>query len=204
MASVLAYVDGFNLYHGLKARLGRKYLWLDLHTLAKSLLRPDQSLAQITYFTARIRSDPERARRQTNYIDALSAHSPLLEVRDGHFQEKGRRCRACGTSWVEYEEKETDVNIALALLEDGVADRYDTALLISADSDLCPAIRSIRRLRPDKRVIAAFPPRRYSRWLQQSAHGFLYIPDSKIRAAQLRDEVVTLGGTAIKRPVYWS
>lgn len=30
MARVAAYIDGFNLYHGLKARLGRKYLWLDL------------------------------------------------------------------------------------------------------------------------------------------------------------------------------
>lgn len=96
------------------------------------------------------------------------------------------------------------MNIALALLEDAVADHYDTALLISADSDLCPAIRSVRRLRPDKRVIAALPPRRHSRWLQQSAHGFLYIPDSKIRGAQLPDEVVTVGGTAIKRPVHWS
>ncbi len=30
MERVKAYVDGFNLYHGLKARHGRKYLWLDL------------------------------------------------------------------------------------------------------------------------------------------------------------------------------
>ena len=34
------YVDGFNLYFGLKAKHGRKYLWLDLHALAVSLLHP--------------------------------------------------------------------------------------------------------------------------------------------------------------------
>src|SRR6266536_636756 len=37
---VAAYVDGFNLYFGLKAKYGRRYLWLDLQALAASLLRP--------------------------------------------------------------------------------------------------------------------------------------------------------------------
>jgi hypothetical protein len=27
------YIDGFNLYHGLKAGHGRKYLWLDLEAV---------------------------------------------------------------------------------------------------------------------------------------------------------------------------
>jgi hypothetical protein len=35
---VVAYVDGFNLYHGLKAKHGRRYLWLDLEALVTSLL----------------------------------------------------------------------------------------------------------------------------------------------------------------------
>ena len=54
-----------------------------------------------------------------------------------------------------YEEKETDVSIAAALIEDAMQDRYDTALLISADSDLCPAIVTMKRLCPEKRIIAA-------------------------------------------------
>lgn len=29
MATVIAYVDGFNLYHGLHDKYGRRYLWLD-------------------------------------------------------------------------------------------------------------------------------------------------------------------------------
>ncbi len=44
MERVKAYVDGFNLYHGLKTRHGRKYLWLDLQALAVRLLKPSQHL----------------------------------------------------------------------------------------------------------------------------------------------------------------
>jgi uncharacterized LabA/DUF88 family protein len=149
---VAAYVDGFNLYFGLKAKHGRKYLWLDLQALAASLLRPGQALEQVTYFTARVRNDPDGEQRQSNYLDALVYHSPLVTIINGHFQEKHRQCWQCGSAWTVYEEKETDVSIAVALLEDAVQDRYDTALLISADSDLCPAIRAMKRLRPEKRT----------------------------------------------------
>jgi hypothetical protein len=44
---VKAYVDGFNLYHGLKTRHGRKYLWLDLQALAVRLLKPSQHLVAV-------------------------------------------------------------------------------------------------------------------------------------------------------------
>jgi uncharacterized LabA/DUF88 family protein len=141
---VAAYVDGFNLYFGLKAKHGRKYLWLDLQALAASLLLPGQTLTQVTYFTARVRNDPESRLRQSDYLEALVQHSSLVTVVDGRFQNKDRRCRECRTTWTVYEEKETDVNIAVALVEDAVRDRYDTALLISADSDLCPALRSMK------------------------------------------------------------
>jgi uncharacterized LabA/DUF88 family protein len=50
--------------------------------------------------------------------------------------------------WTIYEEKETDVSLAVSLLEDAAMDRYDVALLFSADSDLCPAVRAVRRVRP--------------------------------------------------------
>ena len=42
MNRVVAYVDGFNLYFGLKAVYGRRYHWLDLQALVRSLLRPGQ------------------------------------------------------------------------------------------------------------------------------------------------------------------
>ncbi|MGH4008661.1 MAG: NYN domain-containing protein [Pseudonocardiaceae bacterium] len=204
MVRVVAYIDGFNLYFGLKARHGRRYLWLDLQALVLGLMRPGQTLEQITYFTARVRNDPEGRQRQSYYLDALASHSPLVTIVDGRFQEKPRHCRNCGAAWTVYEEKETDVSIAAALIEDAVLDRYDTALLISADSDLCPAIITMKRLRPEKRIIAVFPPRRHSADLKRAVDAYLSIGDDKIRKAQLPPEVVNNAGITLRRPKYWT
>src|SRR6266568_3810935 len=153
---VAVYVDGFNLYFGLRDRHGRKYLWLDLQALATSLLRPGQSLQEVRYFTARVRNDVASIRRQSDYLDALGGHSPLVRIKDGRFQEK-------------------DVNIAVALLGDAVRNRFDTALVISADSDLCPAVREVKDLFPTKRIIAVFPPGRRSAELKRVVDGFMII-----------------------------
>jgi len=197
-------VDGFNLYYGLKAAHGRKYLWLDLQTLTASLLLPDQTLEHVTYFTARVRNTTDSEQRQSDYLNALVNHSPLVSVVSGRYQEKHRQCRNCGDTWTVYEEKETDVNIAAILIEDAVRDRYDSALLISADSDLCPAIRAVKRLRPEKRVIAAFPPSRHSADLKRAVDGHLYIGIDKVRRAQLPATVFTRAGVRLDRPKHWT
>jgi hypothetical protein len=54
---VAAYIDGFNLYFGIREE-GRRYLWLDLECLVQSLLKPHQQLVAVRYFTARVRNDP--------------------------------------------------------------------------------------------------------------------------------------------------
>jgi uncharacterized LabA/DUF88 family protein len=45
-----------------------------------------------------------------------------------------------------FEEKETDVNLALKIFEDAFFDNYDRAIIISGDSDIIPVIATIRRL----------------------------------------------------------
>jgi hypothetical protein len=87
MNRVVAYVDGFNLYFGLKEGYGRRYHRLDLQRLVTDLLRPDQQLRAVQYFTARIRDDPEGGSRQSTYLDALANHSPLVRITEGRFKE---------------------------------------------------------------------------------------------------------------------
>jgi uncharacterized LabA/DUF88 family protein len=201
---VVAYVDGFNLYFGLKEDHGRKYLWLDLQALTESLLQRDQELREVQYFTARVRNDPDGARRQSTYLDALISHSPKIRLVEGRFQEKSRGCRNCGVRWTGYEEKETDVNIATAIIEDAVLDAYDTALLVTGDSDLRPAVAAVKRLHPEKRVVALFPPRRSSADLKRIVDGYTSIGQDKIRRAQLPSKVITHEGVALVRPTYWA
>jgi hypothetical protein len=68
---VKVYVDGFNLYHGLKVKHGRKYLWLDLQALTVRLLKPSQHLIEVEYFTARVRNQPASEQRQSAYLDDI-------------------------------------------------------------------------------------------------------------------------------------
>ncbi|MGH3883518.1 MAG: NYN domain-containing protein [Pseudonocardiaceae bacterium] len=105
MDRVKAYVDGFNLYHGLKAKHGRKYLWLDLQALALRLIQPAQHLVEVEYFTARVRNQPESEQRQAAYLDALAAQCPLVKVVQGRVQEKTHECWTCGGRWVSYQER---------------------------------------------------------------------------------------------------
>jgi hypothetical protein len=99
MDRVVAYIDGFNLYFGMKAEHGRKYLWLDLQALVEGLLLPNQGLREVQYFTARVRDDPAGERRQAAYIDALASHCQKVRRIDGRFQEKTRGCKNCGARW---------------------------------------------------------------------------------------------------------
>ncbi|EOD69649.1 NYN domain-containing protein [Amycolatopsis vancoresmycina] len=199
----MVFIDGFNLYYGLKQKYGRRYHWLDLEALATSLLKPWQTLTGVKYFTARVRNDAGSLQRQSTYLDALGAHCANLEIIDGRFQEKVRGCRQCGSTWTGYEEKETDVSIAIALLEHGVTDDFDTAVIISGDSDLCPAVRALKRVCPDKEVVVAFPPARWSHDLKLAVLAAFPIGVAKLRQAQLPVEVITDDGHTLKRPGRW-
>ena len=201
---VISYIDGFNLYFGLRDRGLRRYLWLDLKKLSIALLKPNQSLSMTKYFTSRIPGPSAKQQRQAIYLDALST-IPQGEFRAhyGKFQETPRFCQNCGRTDLVPSEKMTDVNIAVEMLADAFQDRFDTALLISADSDLCPAIRRIKALFPQKQVVVAFPPGRRSTELEKLAHASFVIGKGRLSSSQLPDEITTSSGFVLKRPPSW-
>jgi hypothetical protein len=202
---VIAYIDGFNLYFGLKSKGWKRHYWLDVVGLSRALLKPGQTLQAAHYFTARIRltgNNHADMQRQADYLDAL-ATLPLLTIQFGHYLPKGRQCRRCGNTWTDYEEKMTDVNIAVQLLADAFDDRFDTALLISADSDLTTPVQQVRARFPAKRVIVAQPPGRNSVQLATAATAAFTISETKIRQNQLPEVVTTASGYVIHRPAHW-
>ena len=157
---VVVYIDGFNLFYGLKSRGWKRFYWLDPGLLAENILKPGQSLVAVKYFTSRITpspSDPDKHRRQATWLEAIEALE-RARIFYGHFLPKSRRCLTCGATWISHEEKMTDVNIAVELLRDSYDDLFDTALLISADSDLTAPVEAIRARRPDKWIVVVSPP----------------------------------------------
>ena len=61
---VMVYVDGFNLYYGLRTKGWRRLYWLDMQALSENLLRRGQRLAGVRYFTARITGKEQAKRRR--------------------------------------------------------------------------------------------------------------------------------------------
>jgi uncharacterized LabA/DUF88 family protein len=204
VATVIAYVDGFNLYHGLRARYERRYLWLDLVRLVHRI-RPGDRVVSVRYFTALVRDDPAALRRQQTYLAALAAGGAgILEVVLGRYQSKSVSCRRCGHVWTSYEEKETDVSVAVSLVADAARAASDLALIVSADSDLCPAIRMARRVNPRRGMIAAFPPRRSSFEIRSLIRGAFTIAAADLRNSLLPDAVIDPAtGRSYRRPTSW-
>ncbi|MBF0416483.1 MAG: NYN domain-containing protein [Magnetococcales bacterium] len=202
---VIAYVDGFNLYYGLRSNEWRKYYWLDLVGLSRSLMKPGQKLVHVHYFSARIRGDGAKkgdAKRQSTYLDALSASTDLT-IHFGHYLQKERTCRKCGATWKTDEEKMTDVNIASQLLEDGFDEKFATALVISGDSDLTTPIDRLRARFSQLRIIIVFPPNRRSHQLMKAAHGHMVIGEDKLRQNQLPPTITMPNGHLVQRPDHW-
>jgi hypothetical protein len=202
---VIAYFDGFNLFFGLKSKGWKQFYWLDVQAVARALLRPHQLLASVKYFTSRVSSahgDPAQARRQAIYLEAL-ATLPATSLYFGHYLSKAVQCHACGAQWQKHDEKMTDVNIATELLVDAFQDRFDTALLVTADSDLAGPITRLRQLFPAKRVVVVFPPDRASKRLAQLASATLHLGRGVLAGAQLPDPVIKSDGFALQRPVNW-
>jgi uncharacterized LabA/DUF88 family protein len=199
---VIAYVDGFNLYFGMKDAGFEQCKWLDLHLLASNILKPNQELVGVKYFTSRVGNNPDKQKRQSNYIDALETTN--VKIIYGHYQTSSIECNRCGFNWPTYNEKMTDVNIATQMLIDAYQDNFDMAMLISGDSDLVPPIRAIHSLFKQKRVFVAFPPKRQNSSVALNARGSIIIGRKKLIGSQFPDELKKRDGYILRKPSEWS
>ena len=201
---VVAYIDGFNLFYGLRDKGWKRYYWLDLGQLIGNLLRPGEQLVAIQYFTARVspeRNDPDKGKRQGIYLDAL-ATVPNLTTHFGYFLPKQKPCFKCGAIIQTYEEKMTDVNLAVSLLVDAQAGLFDKAMVVSGDSDLSGPIDAVRQRFADKQVVVAFPPKRVSKKLQSGGPYFV-IGRKQFQNSQFPAQLTNAGGSVLVRPSAW-
>ena len=205
MQRAIAYIDGFNLYFGLKEANWKKYYWLNVHKLAQQLLGAKSRLIITKYFSSRVSAtsrDPHKQARQSCFLDAMKT-LPDVQLFMGHYLKKPQQCRHCHARWNIYEEKMTDVNIAVEMLTDAFQDNFDSALLISADSDLTSPIAAIRGLFPHKSIVVAFPPGRRSWQLRTVATSTTTIGRPALEKSLFPDEIVLPSGFHLHRPDSW-
>ena len=214
---VRVYADGFNLYFGaLKSRPAAR--WLDLVALAR-LLRPADGVDAVRYFTARVKGDqdPTAPGRQKLYLTALGT-LPAVSIHFGQFRThpvsmpladpgpgKRRTIRVLKT-----EEKGSDVNLATALLLDGVDGLYEAAVVISDDSDLEAPIREANERFGPVHVISPRGPAstptgpKAPYVMSHSGSSWTPLESRHLLAAQLPSPLVLPSGRTIHRPPSWS
>ena len=204
-------VDGFNLYHSiLRLRRDTGYCakWLDLVSLCNSyihLFGKDATLESIYHFSAIPNylspKNPNKIKRHKDYLTCL--RSTGIHVELGRFKEKDVYCDKCRSTILKHEEKETDVAIAVKLIEILFTDMCDNAVIISGDTDLSPAVRRCKILFPNKKIVFAFPYARKNKELSSLAQGSFSINKKQYIKHQLPNPVTLQNGKKIYKPSSW-
>ena len=165
-------------------------------------MRADESLADLYYFTSLAYWDPRKVARHKRYIRVLEDAG--VKVVYGKFKAKDEVCRICHKSYTVPEEKRTDVNIAVSLFRLAHEDQFDTALLISGDTDLAPAVEAVRSSFPEKQVGVIFPMNRKNLELEAAAHFTMNIKYGRFTGHRYPDSVTLKDGTIITCPPEWT
>ncbi len=167
-------VDGLNLYHALKA-LGKNHTNLDVYMASKRLLSKEVLGIEVFYFT----SPPEHLGGAA--MKNFTAHTRRLQqtgvvVINGRFQRSASRCKTCGAMTQVNKEKETDVSVALQIVESAAKSGAAQILIYSADSDLTPALKLAKSINPGVQIFVA----QTGPYLRNSHPALMSYEDSKI------------------------
>lgn len=184
---VFVFIDGSNLYHGLKNYLGNgKAIPIDIRKLSEILSGTGRRLVKILYYTAPVnqQDDKEGYRRQQTFLSKLRQVS-FLDLRLGRLVKRSKEfeCKHCRqiTSLDFRNEKGIDVFIASDLLVHAFDEQYDTAILVSEDGDFVPAVQEVQRL--SKKVENAYFKKSY---LSQKCDRFIDLTSDVISKVKIK------------------
>lgn len=224
------FVDGYNLFYGLLANT--LYKWLDLPALLSHITSIENPLSEacgVYYFSSPVK--PELASRgtrskeaQDTYLRALKACGVSVTM-GRHTLEPAKAPKYLGPSsrpsrqdkvdiW-KLEEKETDVNLAVSIyrmaskqLQLPKENQIKQIVLVSADTDIGPALQAVREdfphitigvILPHREGIKRGAPgtlRKQANWMRTT------IKNEELAAHQLPDKIPTKKKPIFK-PNYW-
>lgn len=205
----IIYIDGFNLYYGCLKN--SPYKWLDLKSLFTNLLDSSHEIVKIKYYTAHISSrsgNNDSMLRQKYYLQAIKKYIPELEIYYSHYLTHQISAKVVNPppdfiKVYKTEEKGSDVNLALHILNDAWLNEYDCAVVVSNDSDLAESLRLVKS-QNNKTIGLIFPntdtKRRPSRELSKYANFIKHIR-TKVLSNSLLPE--NIPGSSIHKPKDW-
>ena len=136
---VAVFIDGSNLYHKLKELHIPNTINFSYAGLCKKLAR-GREIISCRYYVGAIRAKENDHKGQIIRANQLRLFNNLtaqgFTIKKGNFLFNGGG----------YHEKGVDVKLAVDLLVGAYDDIWDTAIIISSDSDLNPAIKKVKHL----------------------------------------------------------
>ena len=139
MERVFIIIDGSNFYHRLKEAGVLRLLRFDYGKFARYLVGGRKPV-MLSYYIGAIREETgnpkstELRRNQRKLVSSIRKHG--WRVQFGHMLKTDG-----------YHEKGVDVLMAVDLLAGAYEDQYDTAILVSSDTDLIPALIKVRGMK---------------------------------------------------------
>jgi len=136
---VAVYIDGSNFYNYLKDKeigfpKGSKF---DLNGFVGELV--DERICVSKRYYTGVFSSADGSAKSLSLVRGQQKFFSTIQKEDFVIK-RGRIMPTGGT----YKEKGTDVKIAIDLVIGAVDDQYDTAILVSSDTDLIPAIQYVK------------------------------------------------------------
>jgi uncharacterized LabA/DUF88 family protein len=213
---IIVFIDGFNLYHALVKNFIPRYKWCDLRKLSTQFIdKETQEIKKIYFFSAYCAWNKSKRERHKNYVKVLLEHRGVYTVL-GKFRKVKKnfvdsmdvlKCVPYvikpflkKLEYQTFEEKETDVNMALKILEHAFLDDYDHAFILSGDSDLAGAIRTVKRHFPDKKFTNLLPQKSKGKILQKVCGNHRQITAEHFKEALLPEKIELKNGNIIKMP----
>lgn len=206
------YIDGFNFYRSaFKEGPFDEFKWLDLSAYCRAILKTSQ-IDVVKFFTARVTQAWSFARweRQDRYLRAIKSLGDVQPVFGRHVvyprfyrvTDPLDHCRP-EVEIDKTEEKESDVNLASHMLADAFNDAYDTAVLISDDSDFKEAVRIVREDLHKRVVVIRVRTNKAS--VFKNLVDAVYEGNRKkiFRDCQLPNPVTLTNGDLIHKPAEW-
>ncbi len=202
------YVDALNLYYGgLK---GSEYKWLDLKKLFQNMLEDKHEIVTIKYFTTEVlerEHDPSVLIRQQSYIRALEKTIPEFNAYYGRFLENEKQMRRAdnpkkSVMVIRTEEKQSDVNLCVHLVNDAWRDGYyDCAVIVSNDTDMVGGMKMMKECHSKKKRGLITPPKyTVSKSLKDYADFSIKISRQQLKNAQLPERIPD---SNIYKPPQW-
>ena len=199
---VIFYNDGNNLFRAVHSAGWFDVLWVDLaslgHLMSTIMDGPPAEMVRFKHFTARPCDNPAHINPTADphifdrFITAnrLSSFVQVFLGRSVHVPGQKRS----------HEEKGTDVNLAYQLASDAHKDVFDTAVVISGDTDFAGMLKESTKDFPSKRFVIAGPPLRQNRLSEATNIETVPITYEILKASQLPNPIMTPKGCVIRAP----